>query len=217
MSENLPTIAEPVEPPGVTVRSAYDALSQRKRAFVDHMVLTGDATASYQAVFPASDRSTARYHGSYWSRDPLVGAAIYERMQGAAARSSITLENTIAEIGKLAFSNMRNYIEIQKETGAPYFDFKEVSAEEWAAVAELTVEEYKSRRDDGSRDIIKTKIKLHPKITSLDMLMKRWGAYAAANVNVTGTVHHTGVIATVEMTPEKLAQMYAERLSEAAE
>lgn len=215
--QNLPAT---IEQPKVTVRSAYDSLSQRKRAFVDHVVLTGDTKLAYLAVFPHVDHATARYHGLSWSRDPLIGAAIFERTSEAGAQTRITLENTINEIGKLAFSNIRKFLQVDG-SGQIWFEFKEgvdgLTLDDWAAVSDIQIEYGKKLDASGKPIVEKVKIKLHSKLDALDKLMKRWGAYAAQQMNHTGTVRHEGVIATVEMTPEKLAEMYAARLQESDE
>lgn len=191
--------------PTIAPISAYDQLGGARQAFVDAFVLTGDIWKAWQQVYPtSSDRPSAHR----WAKDPLLIAAVAERMTQYAAQRDITLPRVIAEIGALAFSNMRNYVRLEPLTGLPYFDFREVTDEQWAAVKEFTVEE--DVKPDGNR-VRKVKMALHDKPGSLDKLMKRFGAYAPQVIEHKGLPGGSNV--TVNMNANDAAAEYAKLLS----
>ncbi len=91
-------------------------------------------------------------------------------MLAIAARYECTPAKIIAELCKLAFSNMQDYtIELDGEL---IHDFTGVDRAQMAAVSEITVEEYTEGRGDNARNVKKTKFKLASKQAALDSLAK---------------------------------------------
>lgn len=192
-------------PPQIAILSAYEQLSPARRSFADSFVMIGDVRKAYDQVFPhASDYTQALR----WIKEPMVQAAIAERMASVADRNSITIERVIQEIGTLAFSNLKNFLEIGSD-GLPRWNFEKVTDQQWAAVKEITIDEGTDNNGSPTR---KVKIALHDKNSALDKLMKRFGAYAAERVEhvVTGNVNVRQV--TVSMSPQEAAQEWQKML-----
>jgi hypothetical protein len=181
-------------PPEFVPASAYDQLTKARRSFVDAFVMHGDPRKAYRALYPkATDAdATTAYR---WMRDPLISAAIAERMAQIAAQTEVTLPRVIAEIGALAFASMGNFIKRDDHgnpiliDGLPIIDFSRVTDEQWVAVREINIDE--EYHEDGRVKTRKVKFALHDKGRSLDQLMKRFGAYAPQQVVHSGEIKHS--------------------------
>jgi len=88
----------------------------------------------------------------------------------------VTEENVTAELAKLAFSNMGDLLVVQ-EDGSAYIDFNRMTAEQRAALAEFTVEQYMEGRGDDAVPVKKTKIKMADKKGSLELLGRKLGMF----------------------------------------
>jgi hypothetical protein len=99
--------------------------------------------------------------------------------------AAISKETVLAELAKLAFSNMLDYIEIDAD-GQPRLDFSALTRDQAAAIHEVVVETRTEERDDGSPIIIvKSKFKLADKRSPLVDLGKHLGLFKER-------VEHTG-------------------------
>ena len=81
---------------------------------------------------------------------------------------------------KIGFANMGDYMRPGVD-GDPVLDFSELSREQKAALAEVTVEDIKANRGKGgddSRDIRRVKFKLYDKRAALVDLGKHLGVFA---------------------------------------
>lgn len=79
---------------------------------------------------------------------PEIQARVKEITGAAAERAGVTAERVLAELEKLAFSNMLDYQRIDAD-GLPYLDFSTMTRDQAAAIAELHIE---SRPDPLARD-----------------------------------------------------------------
>lgn len=80
----------------------------------------------------------------------------------------------IAELEKIAFANMRDYI-TTTPSGDCYVDLSALSRDQAAAIQEVTVSEYTEGRGENARDIKATKFKLSDKRAALVELGKHYG------------------------------------------
>jgi hypothetical protein len=193
----------------VTPRSAYDQLSRTKQAFVESFIATGRYDTAIEQVL--GGKGNART-GLAWVREPLVQAAIFERLQVLSERADVTLERVLFEIGKIATSNIKRFLKtdandnvVIDDKGNPSWDFTKPTNDDWGAVKSLKIK--------TTKEGIETTLELYSKIDGLDKLMRRYGAYAPERV----LVDHSGTIKTVAMnvnvSVEDLANMYAQRLT----
>ena len=91
-----------------------------------------------------------------------VRSEIDRRLAKMSKDAGITAQMVVEEFGKLAFSNMGDYIKIG-EDGLPYVNFKDLTKDQQAAISEVTVDSYKEKGGTKPRDIIKVKFKLADK------------------------------------------------------
>src|SRR5690606_29958528 len=91
-----------------------------------------------------------------------------------AAKLEITKERIVEELAKIGFSNMLDYMRAGTD-GDPYLDFSSLTREQAAALAEVTVEDFKDGRGEDSRDVRRIKFKLHDKKGALVDMAKMLG------------------------------------------
>lgn len=108
-------------------------------------------------------------------KSPAVQAFIQAEQAAAAERNRLTIDMIIQELRLIAFARMGNYSRL--EGSERFVDLSETTDEQLAAVSELQVDDIKSGRGDDSRDIRRTKIKLHDKRAALVDLGKHLGAF----------------------------------------
>lgn len=91
-------------------------------------------------------------------------------------KTQITRERVLEEYGKLAFSNMIDFIKVTS-TGDAYVDLKNLTADQAAALTEITVDDFTDGRGEDARDIKRIKIKLGDKKGALDSIAKHLGMF----------------------------------------
>ena len=112
------------------------ALSFGRRKFVQEYLI--DCNASAAAIRSGYSEDTSRQAGHKLMQDPEVIAAIEEGQRHAAERAQVTADKVIAELAKLAFSNMADYL-VTDENGAPSLNLSTLTRDQFAAVVEVTV------------------------------------------------------------------------------
>ena len=213
----------------VPAPEAYPRLKPAEKAFVDAYVLTlgQSARAAGKAIsdlirpgtsLPDIDPSE---RGKWMMKNPMVKQAIAERARTLATKFEVDANSLIKEVANIAFANMGNYLHID-EDGLPYFDFTHVTHDQYGAIKSVVVEELPETQEERAERLAspggfdrkpklrkKIKLDLHDKNAAQDKLMRLLQLYAPErmdiNVNVTKD-------ATADMTPEQLAQMWAEQL-----
>ncbi len=103
-----------------------------------------------------------------------VQEAIAKGQNKTAAKLEITKERIVEELAKIGFSNMLDYMRAGTD-GDPYLDFSNLTREQAAALAEVTVEDFKDGRGEDARDVRRIKFKLHDKKGALVDLAKMLG------------------------------------------
>jgi len=87
------------------------------------------------------------------------------------AKFRITQEKIVAEMAKIGFSNMGDYLKCS-EDGDPYFDYPSLTPEQKAALDQVEVECW----IEGEKKLVKKiKFRLHDKLAALDKLGRHLG------------------------------------------
>jgi phage terminase small subunit len=140
-------------------------------------------TAGYGGGRPAASAIANR---------PDVQARVAELLGRAAAKTEITIERVLNELALIGFSNMQDYMRAG-EDGDPYLDFSALTREQSAALAEVTVEDFKEGRGENARDIRRVKFKLADKRAALvdigrhlKMFTDKVEQSGTVNVHITG-------------------------------
>lgn len=139
-------------------------LRPRQRAFVHHMIITGNASeAARRAGY--SEKSAADT-GSRLVRHPAVAAALAVAQDSALKRLAVTEDRVLTEIARIAFADLTDYL-----TWGPDGTVLKSSAmlddDQSAAVAEV-----------AETTAGRVRLKLHDKVRALDALAKRLGLLA---------------------------------------
>jgi hypothetical protein len=101
----------------------------------------------------------------------VVQAALGEVMQERAERCKITVDDAIAELTKLGFANMLDYMRIG-EDGDPFVDLSALTRAKAAGLIEFTCEDFKDGRGEDARDVRRVKIKMTDKVRPLTEIIK---------------------------------------------
>lgn len=196
-------------------RTAYDQLKPTEREFVDAYMITDDPRGAMLRVYPQykGHGVLGGVRAREYVQRPLVVAAIAERMREVAERSMMTAEQVIAEVVKIAKSNMNDYGAVDDD-GFFIPDLTNVSREQMAAVSEVRVEQYTEGRGKDAKQVKRFTFKLHDKLNALEKMMKYYGLNAPTQVDLrTQQIAGPTKDIPVDMTAEQAAALYASTLA----
>ena len=138
-------------------------------------------------------------------RNDKIRARVDEILGKAAQKVGVTVERVVAELAKIGFANMRDYMR-PDAGGDPYLDFSALTRDQAAALSEVSVEDFKDGRGDEARDVRRVKFKLHDKRAALVDLGKHLGMFTD-KVEHSGSIDLTGAKAGLESKLSKLGPM----------
>ena len=147
-------------------------LNPRQARFVDEYMI--DRNATQAAIRAGYAEKSAKVQASRLLTNANVAAAVAERQQAVEKKLVTTRDEIAAELYKLAFSNMADYIRVT-EAGDAYVDLSEMTRDQAAAVTEVTVEDFMDGRGEGAREVRRVKFKLESKRLALMDLAKLLG------------------------------------------
>nr|WP_278388419.1 terminase small subunit [Brucella intermedia] len=148
------------------------SLTPKQERFVAEYLI--DLNATQAAIRAGYSEKTAQQQGSRLLLNVKVQEAIAKGQNKTAAKLEITKERIVEELAKIGFSNMLDYMRAGTD-GDPYLDFSNLTREQAAALAEVTVEDFKDGRGEDARDVRRIKFKLHDKKGALVDLAKMLG------------------------------------------
>lgn len=130
------------------------------------------ASAAYVAAgYSKNDGNAARLN-----RNEHVRARVEEILSEGAAKAGVTVQRIVDELAKVGFANMGDYLHATAG-GDPFFVYDQLTDEQKAALAEVTVEDFKEGRGEDARDVRRVKFKLHDKLGALEKLGKHLGMF----------------------------------------
>lgn len=164
--------------------SAYRQLQPAQRAFVDAAVSAIEDIAHRQKERislalnrPIPSEIVARSGGML--ENPLVCAAITERITALAAEQELTAARLIKELMAISTANINNFIEFDPDTGLPMFDLQNATPEQMAAIKSVEVETNGDSLQRGSKS--KIKLTFHEKLPAIKMLGEYIGLWSGDN------------------------------------
>ena len=101
----------------------------------------------------------------------VVQAALGEIMQERAERCKVTVDDAIAELTKLGFANMLDYMRIG-EDGDPFVDLSALTRAMAAGLIAFKCEDFKDGRGEDARDVRRIEIKMADKVRPLIELIR---------------------------------------------
>lgn len=161
-------------------------LNPKQQRFCQEYII--DLNATQAAIRAEYSGKTAYSQGQRLLKDAEIQAEIQKSLNERSIRTEITQDMVIAELAKLSFHNMKDYIEVQPD-GYAYIDLSALTREQAAAITEITVDEYTEGKGDNARNIKKVKIKLTDKKGPLELLGKHLGLFGdKLDVNIHGAL-----------------------------
>ena len=148
-----------------------------------------DLNATQAAIRAGYSVDTAKQIGYDNFTKPYIAERIAELKAEREKRTEITAENVLREIAKVGFSNLLDYMTVQAD-GYAYVDMSNMTRDQAAALAEISVDEYTDGSGEDARPIKRVKIKTHNKITALENLAKHLNI-CADTLKVSGEIEVT--------------------------
>jgi phage terminase small subunit len=145
-------------------RRPRPSLTPKRRAFIDEYLI--DFNATQAAIRAGYKEKSAHTVGSRMLGMPPVKAALEAAIAARAERTRATADRVIAEYARLAFADMRRYVEWGPD-GVKLRPHWELSADDAAAVVEIV--------PVGAEG--KARIKLYDKRPALDALARHLGLF----------------------------------------
>ncbi len=177
-------------------------LTKKQKMFVAEYLV--DLNATQAAIRAGYSEKNAGKIGPELLGKTRISEAIQEQMDARENRTLITADKVLEELAKIGFSNLADYIQVQRD-GTAYVDLSELTREQAAAVQEITVDEYAEGSGEDVRLVKKVKLKLIDKIRALELIGKHLAMWVERH-------EHTGkdgspIQAEVsELTPEERQQ-----------
>jgi phage terminase small subunit len=149
-----------------------DKLTPKQAAFVAEYL--ADLSGAKAAIRAGFSEKTAKQQASQLLAKPHVAAAVEAGMAERAKRLELTQDKVLAELAKVAFASIGDFSTVGSN-GERFIDLSTEDPDKLAAIAELTVEEFKCGRGEDARDVRRTKFKLHDKMSALNLSMRHLG------------------------------------------
>ena len=160
----------------------------REAVFVQEYLV--DLNGTKAAIRAKYSKKTARFQAARLLSRVNVQAAISAAMKKREARTEITQDRVLEELAVIGFSDLRNHIEINDDTGAIRAKGFDQMPGNSSRALEMIREDRVIREDaKGNDSIINEKItfKLHSKIGALELLGKHLGMFPTkleGNLNI---------------------------------
>ena len=167
-------MAYKVSMPSPTPKSKPKLTDKQRRFCFEYMV---DLNATQAAIRAGYSKKRADSSGPRLLGNVGVQEFIEKLRGNQEERTLVKADQVIAELAKVGFSNIQDYI----GEGNEIQDISEVKREVAAAVESIQVD---IRHDGGDSEgyTEKVKLKLHSKLSALDSLCKHLGLYAKDKV-----------------------------------
>ena len=145
-------------------------LTPKALRFVSEYLQDLDATAAARRAGYAA--RSAKVTACRLLKDPAVQAEVQQRQAAQLERADLSSVRTLEEIGRVAFSNVRNLVD---ESGK-LKPMRALTEDQAAAIASLEVViKNAAAGDEHTETIHKLKLKLWDKVRALELLMKHFG------------------------------------------
>lgn len=146
-------------------------LTDKQRTFVSEYMV--DLNATQAAIRANYSAKTAHVQGPRLLENVRVQAAITNAQENRSKRTLITVDAVLAELAKLGFANMLDYIAVSSD-GTAGVDLSKLTRDQAAAIVELTSEDTYDKEGNLTR---RNKIKLADKRASLVDIGKHLGMF----------------------------------------
>jgi phage terminase small subunit len=163
---------KPGKKPRAARGQSRDAFTLKQRRFVREYLIDGNATQA--AIRAGYSAKTAAAIGFENLRKPEIAEKVEAAQERIAAKLDVTADDIARELHRCGFANMADYMRVGRD-GDPVLDFSQLTRDQAAALAEVTVDDYLDGRGDDAREVRRVKFKLVDKRASLVDLAKLLG------------------------------------------
>lgn len=165
----------------------------RHERFAQEYLVDLVAGRAYERAGYKSKGAAADTNGHRLLRNDQVRARINELKQKRAEALAVTQEEVVAELIKLGFANMADFLRVTTH-GDPFLDLSGLTRDQSAALSEVTVEDFTDGRGEDARDVRRVRVKLHDKKGALVKLAEHLGAFGPKGtredpIHTEATVH----------------------------
>ena len=176
-----PKTTKPATPP---TSGNLPPLNPRQRRFVDEYLVDLNGTqAAIRAGYSknGADATAVRFLG-----DSRIQPLVAERREALARRTTITADRVLLELGRIAFSDIREYYKADGSLKKPH----ELSDDAAAALSGIETEElYEGRGQEREQTGVVRKIRRFSKEKALELIGKHLGMFEErVKHEVTGTL-----------------------------
>lgn len=169
---------------GAKKKGAHDELTPRALAYKNERISNPTKSKKQCAIDAGYSAKAAHFWAYRLEQNPLIAEAIEAAQKAAAEKAQITLEEIVDELKPMGFANMGDYLEFL-ENGGVAIDWSNLTREQTAAIAEVTIDEYMDGRGEDARLVKRVKFKLHDKRSSLVEIAKLLNLEPAKKVDLT--------------------------------
>lgn len=162
---------------------ALPAFTDRQLVFIGKYVQTRHVTRS--AIAAGCPADSASVQGSRWLADPRIRTEVDKRLKRMLERYEVTPAKIVAELAKIAYSNVDDYVSVQDD-GSVIVDFSTATREEMAALSQIEVHEYTEGRGENAANVKVVKFKAIDKRAALMDLAKIRRMLPADRIEHTG-------------------------------
>jgi phage terminase small subunit len=141
-----------------------DLTDMQERFVAEYLV---DLNATQAAIRAGYSEATARQQGPRLLANVVVSAAIAARFAKQQRRIDLNAENVTFEGMRVCFSDVGNYY---RDDGM-FMAIKDMSPDARAALQ--AVETHERYEADGTVRVVVRKVKLHPKVPAIELMMRR--------------------------------------------
>lgn len=163
----------PIAPasPAIPTKRPFTA---RQQAFIDNYVVSKNASDA--ALKAGYSEKTAGAGGHQALKNIEIRAEIDRRLAAQAEKLEITADRIRSNLADIANGSVAHFIKIQPD-GTPVVDFSGMTPQTAAALASVTVEEFKDGRSD-KREVRRIKFSMADRVKANELLGRHFGLFA---------------------------------------
>ena len=152
-------------------------LTDKQQKFCEEYIV--DLNATQAALRAGYCAKTVNPQGSQNLAKLSIRNEIQRLKAERSERTNIKADDVVLELAKVAFSNIEDYLTVDKDGETKLKSFEDIERNVLAAVESIKILTTKS--NEGNREHTTTQFKLHSKLNALEQLGKHLGLYEADN------------------------------------
>jgi phage terminase small subunit len=149
-------------------------LTEKQEAFCREYLKDFNATQAYKRAGYRGSGSTASTEGAKLLHNPKIQAFLSQLRSRISRNAEVTLERTLQEIARLAFSNVTDVLSFNAD-GVTFYDSGELPEDVTAAIESVNSVTTVTRQGKQEETRITMKAKMHSKVAALSLLADFFG------------------------------------------